>query len=360
MDDRVPVSLITGCLGSGKTTLLNRLLANRAMSDTAVIINEFGEIGLDHLLVTTPTETTVLLEDGCICCTVRGDLVQTLVGLYKRRGAGGLPPFRRVVIETTGLADPVPIIQTVATDEQAARVYRLDTVVTLVDAVHGSAQIDAQDEALKQIGVADRIVLTKTDIADAQSVAALRDRIVSINPGAAVLTAVHGVVDARELFGAGLASGAHDPEHFSRWLRHEAYVAASAPEHARHRHGGIQAFAAMYEQPITGSGFATWLTLLASLRGPQLLRCKGLLNIEGRPVAVHAVQTVIHEPVELERWPDDDRRSRLVFITRGLGREEIERTFDAFRLAIPRVEGAPRTIDPAQYAQFLDAARRFR
>ena len=360
MDDRIPVSIITGCLGSGKTTLLNRLLANRAMSDTAVIINEFGEIGLDHLLVTTPTETTVLLEDGCICCTVRGDLVQTLVNLHKRRGAGGLPPFRRVVIETTGLADPVPIIQTVATDEQAACVYRLDAVVTLVDAVHGGTQIDTQDEALKQIGVADRIVLTKTDIADTVNVANLRDRIVAINPGATVLTAVQGVIDASELFGAGLASGVHDPERFSRWLSHDAYVAASMPGHAHHRHGGIEAFATMYEEPITGSGFATWLTMLASLRGPQLLRCKALLNIEGRPVAVHAVQTVIHEPVELERWPDDDRRSRLVFITRGLGRDEIERTFEAFRLAIPRSDGAPRTIDPAQYAQFLDAAQRFR
>ena len=360
MDDRIPVSIITGCLGSGKTTLLNRLLANRAMSDTAVIINEFGEIGLDHLLVTTPTETTVLLEDGCICCTVRGDLVQTLVDLYRRRGAGGLPPFQCVLIETTGLADPVPIIQTLATDEQAACVYRLDTVVTLTDAVHGSAQIDAQEEAIKQIGVADRIVLTKTDIADAKSTAALRDRVAAINPGATLLTAVQGVVDARELFGAGLVSGAHDPDRFRRWLQHEAYARAADHAHQHHRHGDIQSFATTYDEPISGSGLATWLTMLASLRGPQLLRCKGLLNIEGRPVAVHAVQTVIHEPVELERWPDDDRRSRLVFITRGLGRAEIERTFDAFRLAIPSAAGTPRTIDPAQYAQFLKAAQRFR
>jgi G3E family GTPase len=357
MNSRIPVSIITGCLGSGKTTLLNRLLAERAMSDTAVIINEFGEIGLDHLLVTTPAETTVLLEDGCICCTVRGDLVQTLVDLHKRRATGGLPPFQRVVIETTGLADPVPIIQTVATDEQAATMYRLDTVVTLVDAVHGSQQIDTQDEALKQIGVADRLVLTKTDIADASTVAALRERIARINPGAMVLTAVHGMVAAGELFGASLESSAHDPGRIAQWLRHEDY------EHAAHEHAhdrGITAFAAVYDEPITGNGLATWLTMLASLRGPQLLRCKGLLNVEGRPVAVHAVQTVIHEPVLLERWPDDERRSRMVFITRGLERAAIERTFEAFRLAIPRNPAAPRTIDPAAYSRFLDAARRFR
>ncbi|MGE5526471.1 MAG: CobW family GTP-binding protein [Rhodospirillaceae bacterium] len=355
MDTRIPVSILTGCLGSGKTTLLNRLLAERAMSDTAVIINEFGEIGLDHLLVTTPAETTVLLEDGCICCTVRGDLVQTLVDLHRRRAAGGLPPFQRVVIETTGLADPVPIIQTVATDEQAGAVYRLDAVITLIDAVHGSHQIDTQEEALKQLGVADRIVLTKTDIAQASAIAALRQRIAAINPGATVATAVHGRIPASELFGAALDGSAYDVERIAQWLRHDAY---SEGRHTHHR--DIHAFAAVYEEPISGSGLATWLTMLASLRGPQLLRCKGLLNVEGQPVAVHAVQTVIHEPVTLERWPDDDRRSRLVFITRGLERAAVERTFEAFRLAIPHNATAPRTIDPAAYSQFLNAARRFR
>jgi G3E family GTPase len=358
MDPRIPVSIITGCLGSGKTTLLNRLLAERAMSDTAVIINEFGEIGLDHLLVTTPAETTVLLEDGCICCTVRGDLVETLAELHAKRSRAALPPFQRVVIETTGLADPVPIIQTVATDEKAARVYRLDTVVTLLDAVHGGHQLDHQEEALKQLGVADRIVLTKTDIAQAGAARALAGRVQAINPGARLLTAVHGAIEAHELFGAALTGEAADTERVPLWLSHEAYghAAQQSPAHGH----GINAFSAVYDEPITGTGFATWLTMLASLRGPQLLRCKGLLNVEGRPVAVHAVQTVIHEPIELERWPDDDRRSRLVFITRGLQREAIERTFEAFRLAIARSGGVPRTIDPAAYAQFLDAAKRFR
>ncbi len=355
MDTRIPVSIITGCLGSGKTTLLNRLLADRAMSDTAVIINEFGEIGLDHLLVTTPAETTVLLEDGCICCTVRGDLVQTLIDLYRRRSAGGLPPFQRVLVETTGLADPVPIIQTVATDEKAALVYRLDAVVTLVDAVHGADQIDSQDEALKQIAVADRIVVTKTDIADSDAVAPLRARMADINPGATVLTAVRGAIGADALFGAALEGSPRDLARIGAWLRHDAYAHAHG-----HAHRGVKAFSAVYDEPITGGGFATWLTMLASLRGPQLLRCKGLLNVEGRPVAVHAVQTVIHEPVELERWPDEDRRSRLVFITRGLERETIERTFEAFRLAVSHGNSAPRTIDPAAYARFLEAAKRFR
>ena len=357
MDTRIPVSIITGCLGAGKTTLLNRLLAERAMSDTAVIINEFGEIGLDHLLVTTPAETTVLLEDGCICCTVRGDLVQTLADLHARRESGGLPPFRRVLIETTGLADPVPIIQTIATGEKAAQRYRLDAVVTLVDAVHGALQLDTQDEAVKQAAVADRIVLAKTDIADAAVTSALRDRLRALNPGATLLTAVHGLVPASALFGAGLEGGAGDGERVQAWLAHDAH------EHAQHRHRherGVHAFAAVYEEPITGSGFATWLTMLASLRGPQLLRYKGLMNVEGRPVAVHAVQTVIHEPVTLARWPDDDRRSRMVFITRGLERAAIERTFESFRLAIPQRAEARPTLDPAAYARFLDAAKRFR
>ncbi len=357
MDPRIPVSIITGCLGSGKTTLLNRLLADRAMSDTAVIINEFGEVGLDHLLVTTPAETTVLLEDGCICCTVRGDLVETLLDLHRRRSQGGLPPFKRVVIETTGLADPVPIIQTVATDEKAAQAYRLDAVVTLIDAVHGAQQLATQEEALKQAGVADRMVLTKTDIAEPDAVAALRSQLNGINPGAALLSAVQGVIAANELFGAALEGGPRDAGRLAQWLSHDAYA---HNEHHGHRHPDINAFAAVHDEPITGGGLATWLTMLASLRGPQLLRCKGLLNVEGRPVAVHAVQTVIHEPIALERWPDDDRRSRLVFITRGLEREAIERTFEAFRFRVPQGAGAKPAIDPAAYAQFLDAAKRFR
>jgi G3E family GTPase len=172
-----------------------------------------------------------------------------------------------------------------------------------------------------------------------------------------MLTAVHGMVAAADLFGASIESGAHDAARIAQWLRHEHYDHAAHP-HAHDR--GISAFAAVYDEPVTGSGLATWLTMLASLRGPQLLRCKGLLNVEGQPVAVHAVQTVIHEPVMLERWPDDDRRSRMVFITRGLERAAIERTFEAFRLAIPRNPVAVPTIDPAAYSKFLDAAKRFR
>ena len=353
--ERIPVAVITGCLGSGKTTLLNRLLAERAMADTAVIINEFGEIGLDHLLVTTPAETTVLLEDGCICCTVKGDLVETLVDLYRKRAAGGLPPFKRVLIETTGIADPVPIIQTLATDELAAQGYRLDAVVTLVDAVHGASQLAGGEDPVKQVTVADRLLLTKTDLADEATVAALREELSALNPGAVQLVAVQGRLPAADLFGAALDGSDYDLARVRRWLNHEAY----AHRHG-HAHHGIHAFGLTHDDEISGSGLATWLTMLASLRGPQLLRCKGLLNVEGQPVAVHAVQTIIHEPVTLPRWPDDDRRSRLVFITRGLERAEVERTLEAFRLALPLRNALPSSIDPAAYARFLEAAQRFR
>lgn len=351
---RIPVSIITGGLGSGKTTLLNRLLAERAMADTAVIINEFGDVGLDHLLVTTPAETTVLLEDGCICCTVRGDFVQTLLDLYRKRAAGGLPPFKRVLIETSGLSDPVPIIQTLATDEQAARVYQLDTVLTLVDAVHGGAQLERDGDAVKQVAVADRLLLTKTDLASTGVTIALRAQLAALNPGAPQLTAVQGRVAATELFGAALEGGALDARKIEQWLNHAAYGAPHAAS------AGITAFSLIHEPVITGSGLATWLTMLAALRGPQLLRCKGLLNVDGAPVAVHAVQTIIHEPITLAQWPDADRRSRLVFITRGLTREAAARTLDAFHLAPPPAGAPAHAIDPAAYARFLDAAQRFR
>jgi len=368
--DGTPVSVITGFLGSGKTTLLNRLLQRSDMADAAVIINEFGEIGLDHLLIATPSENTVLLSNGCLCCTVRGDLVATLADLYARRGGGKIPHFAKVLVETTGLADPAPILQTVMTDPELVPAFRLDAVVTLVDGVNGAQQLDHHPESVKQAAVADRLVVTKPDLAGPDTIEALRHRLASINPGAQVFTAVHGEIGPESLFGAGLDDFARHGD-ARRWLREDAFSAGAAADHHHHDHrhddapdvnrhdDHIRAFCVYYDRPISATGLAVWLDTLAALRGANLLRVKGLLNVGGDPVAVHVVQTLVHEPKALARWPDDDRRSRLVFITRDMARAEVERTLGA--LALPDVPPGPgRTIDPRAYAQFVEAMKSFR
>lgn len=358
--DRTPVAIITGFLGSGKTTLLNCLLRHPEMAGAAVIINEFGEIGLDHLLIATPSENTVLLSSGCLCCTVRGDLVETLADLYRKRRDAEIPGFDRVVVETTGLADPVPIVQTVVTDPELAALFRLDSVVTLVDGVNGASQLDQHAESVKQAAVADRLVITKSDLADATVLAALEKRLAAINPGAQVLTAVRGEVAPAQLFGAGLDDVARDGD-ARRWLREEAFGRGhdhGAADVNRHDHH-IRAFCVYYDKPVSATGLAVWLDTLAALRGANLLRVKGLINVAGEPIAVNAVQTLIHEPRPLPGWPDDDRRSRLVFITRDMARDEVERTLDAF--ALPDVpSGRGRTLDPQAYAQFVEAMKSFR
>ncbi len=357
-EDRPPVSIITGYLGSGKTTLLNRLLADPSMARAAVIINEFGEIGLDHLLVATPNENTVLLANGCLCCTVRGDLVDTLRDLHERRRDGALPPFDRVLVETTGLADPVPVLQTLITDEAVAPLYRADGVVTLVDAVHGARSLDEHAEAVKQAALADCILITKCDRAGARAIAVLERRLARVNPGARRFRVTRGEIAPGELFGAAL-----DPANsgVTRWLNFTAYAAETAGRRKRAgRHDGhIRSFSLHLDRPATRAGLMTWLKLLATMRGANLLRVKGLINVEGRPFAVHAVQTVIDEPVELPHWPDADHRSRLIFITRGLGRAELERTLAALELGAD-THASRGALDPRAYARFVAAAQGFR
>lgn len=350
---RLPVSIITGFLGSGKTTLLNRLLQDPAMAGAAVIINEFGEIGLDHLLIATPSENTVLLSSGCICCTVRGDLVDTLRGLDRSRGKD-LPPFDRVLIETTGLADPVPIVQSVVIDEQLAPKYALDSVITLVDAVNGNAQLDEQPESVKQAAVADRLLLTKTDLADAATVAVLDARLAIMNPAAERSVITRGEIAAAVLFGAALNADARS-ERVAQWLRESEYRRVeNRPYTASGAHDdGISAWSLTLDEPVTTAGLSAWLTGLASLCGAELLRMKGLLNVEGLPVAVHAVQTLIHEPVTLEQWPDEERRSRLVFITRGMERAAIESTLGLLGWQSTALRGGVPKPDPQAYARFL-------
>lgn len=360
---RLPVSIITGFLGSGKTTLLNRLLQDPAMAGAAVIINEFGEIGLDHLLIATPNENTVLLANGCICCTVQGDLVNTLRGLDKQRRQGDLPPFDRVLIETTGLADPVPIAQTVVTDEKLAPQYALDSVVTLVDAVNGSAQLDDQPESVKQAAIADRLLVSKTDLAAPAAVQALTARLAALNPGAEIIAVAHGAVAPATLFGAAIDADARAAD-LSRWLRADNYVRLEKQQQtlrgAGVRRGAhdarIQSYSITIDEPVTTAGLTAWLTALASLRGAELLRVKGLLNVDGLPVAVHAVQTLIHEPVTLAAWPDADRRSRLVFIARDMDRAALAATLDVLRWKSTLPAGGSVPVpDPQAYARFVAA-----
>lgn len=355
---RTPVSIITGFLGSGKTTLLNHLLQDPAMAGAAVIINEFGAVSLDHLLIATPNENTVLLTSGCICCTLRGDLVDTLRGLDRQRRDGALPPFDRVLIETSGLADPVPIMQSVVADEQLAPRFAMDGVVTLVDAVHGMLQLDQQSQAVKQAAVADQLLLTKTDLAPVS--AALHARLTRINPGAQQLTVCNGQIAAAGLFGAGLEAQA-DAGRLARWLS-VAAVARAEGLHEDPRHNdGVRAYALMLDAPVSRAGMTAWLTALASLRGAHLLRVKALLNVDGNPVVVHAVQTLIHEPLALARWPDADHRSRLVFITRELSRAAIENTLDLLRLRSANpLHTSAQPLDPKAYAKFVAALQKIR
>ncbi|MBY0335167.1 MAG: GTP-binding protein [Acetobacteraceae bacterium] len=325
----IPVTILTGFLGAGKTTLLNRLLKRPEMAGTAVLINEFGEIGLDHLLVKRLDEDAVLLNAGCLCCTVRGDLVRALRDLAARER-----PISRVVIETTGLADPAPILQTLMGDPMILSRYALDGVVTLVDAATGLATLDTQEEALRQAAVADRIVLTKTDIADGGAVDALRARLATLNPGAPLLTAVMGEVEPAALLEAGPFDPAQKNPDVARWLGHAAHDHHHHHHHDVNRHGpGIHAFCLRYEEPLPWDGLATWLEVLSMTKGQHILRMKALLNLEGqdRPVVLHAVQHLFHPPIHLPAWPEgDDRSSRLVFILRDLDRAVVEGGLNAF------------------------------
>ncbi|HXQ50020.1 MAG TPA: GTP-binding protein [Stellaceae bacterium] len=337
--EALPTTLITGFLGSGKTTLLNGLLAHPGMADTAVIINEFGEIGLDHLLIESAFEDAVLLKSGCICCTVRGDLVDTMGGLIERRDRGEIPHFSRVAIETTGLADPAPILHTIMGDPKLQSLYRVDRVVTTVDAANALSQLDTHYEAAKQAALADRLVLTKTDLVSHEERERVLARLVALNPLAPVIVVVQGKVSPETLF-------ALDPPSLA--LRQDRLAAAEAlgddhdhghdhgddhEDAAEHlaRHHGISTVSLVREEPVEWPRLRSWLTALASLKGPDLLRVKGIINVAGRPgpVVIHGVQHVFHPPVELKAWPDADRRSRLVFITRNIKAEALARSFTA-------------------------------
>ena len=335
--ERIPVSVITGFLGSGKTTLLKHLLPQAAMADTAVIINEFGEIGLDHLLVKPIRDGVVLLQSGCLCCTMRGDLVDALEQLLRDLD-NGRAVLRRVILETTGLADPAPVLQTTMAHPYLVMRYRLDGVITVVDAVNGDATLDAHMEAVKQVAVADRIVLSKTDLLDTpesrRGKDALLARLRALNPAAPILDAAADEATPARL----LACGLYDPERkipdVARWLAAEAYADADHHHHDVNRHDDrIRAFAFTADGAIPSAMLEMFLDLLRSMHGPSLLRLKGIVKLAetpASPIVIHGVQHVFHPAVRLPHWPDGDERTRIVLITRDLEPEAVKSLFDAF------------------------------
>src|SRR5579859_332216 len=319
----VPVTIITGFLGSGKTTVLNHLLRLPSLADTVVIVNEFGAVGLDHLLIEQAIEDAVLLKNGCICCTVRGDIADTLDVLWQRRDAGEIPPFRRIAIETTGLADPAPVAHALLAEPGARYACRLDGIVTTVDALHGALQLDRQPEARRQVAMADRVLLTKTDLATAAQIDDAAARIASLNPTALVRRITGGAALPSDVFDLGPDEG-----RLEQWLRP---LDGAGHHHLAFRHGEqIASVVLRHDRPIAWPALRHWLESLLSLRGDAILRLKGIvwLRDEEHPIILQGVHLVLHPPVPLDR-PAQHNATRIVLITRGLSAKGLRASFTA-------------------------------
>lgn len=345
----IPLTIITGFLGSGKTTLLNALLRDHALTQTAVLVNEVGEIGLDHLFYEVVDGDTMLLAGGCLCCSVRGDLITALENILRGIDNGKTVSFQRVVIETTGLADPASVLHVVMAHPYLVQRFRLDGLVTTVDAVNGNGTLDRHQEAVKQAAMADRIVLTKTDLAETSDVQSLRARLKALNPAASILDAVRGEAKAGALLNAGLYDPVRKIPDVKRWLaqvaveeaEHEYHHHDGEHEHHRHHHNNkIRTFSLVSEKPIAFSTIEMFLDLLRATHGPKLLRLKGIVQLAeepDQPLVLHVVQHIVHPPVRLPAWPDEDHRSKLVCVTHDLDPAIVRRLFDAF-LGVPRTD----------------------
>jgi G3E family GTPase len=360
------ISVITGFLGSGKTTFLNWLLVQPMQEKIAVVVNEFGDIGLDHQLIATPVENIVLVEGGCLCCEVRGDLVQTLSDLMERRARGEFDAFDHIVIETTGLSNPIPIIQTILCDEDLAGKFVLGRVITLIDGVHGGGQLDRHLEAVRQAAVADLLLISKSDLAaDPCDLELLHSRLRHINPGARQIRSDHGCPTGLQPADILRRDDRLERRDFMKWIEQgERYTADGSlfrQPRLKSRTGdsAIETFSLRRPGEIPAASMTAWLNLLATMKGERLLRLKAILNVEGQPLAIHAAQTIVHEPVQLPSWPDDDRDSRFVVISHGPMRESFEASLRTLDLPIPIVRGTAPPIDPAAYQNFLRMAQAF-
>jgi G3E family GTPase len=343
----IPVAVLTGFLGAGKTTLLNFLLKDPFLANAAVIINEFGDVGIDHLLVETANENIVEMASGCLCCTIRGDLIDTLHELLAKRDQGAIKAFDRIIIETTGLADPAPVLHSVMSEPALLARCHLEGVITVVDAANGMATLDAHAEAVKQVAVADRIVLAKVDLLSGREgedmLFAIIARLRKLNPAARLLTTHRNEANAERLFTMGLFDPAKKTPEVRNWLAAEAYETGEK----RHRHNGqahdhgdvsrhdrhIRSFSFTEDRPISVAGLELFLELLKSYHGANMLRMKAIVKVAddpARPLVLHGVQHVFHPPIRLERWPDGDERTKLVFIVKDIEKPEIEGLFRAF------------------------------
>lgn len=366
--DRIWVTLITGFLGSGKTTLLNTLLHHPAMSQAAVIVNEFGEIGIDYDLIEQSNEQVVQLANGCLCCSVKGDLIDTFRDLYIQRNAGTIPHFDRVVIETTGIADPMPILQLVFTNPMIMNHYALDGVVTTVDAINGLSSLERFPECVKQAAIADRLIVTKVDMVEgasgAETVAALRTRLRALNPAAEIIETATEEIDPEDLFGTGMFDAETKQIDLQSWIDPALYDAAAdmpvatgaEPDEAArayyaehghtpeegHNHGAVNSFCITRDEPMSLDMLRMFLEGLTGEAGPDLLRVKGIVNVRGedRPAVIQGAQLIFHSLDWLPEWPGEDRRTRIVFITHGLDKSYVEDTLALIERVARRTEEA--------------------